>query len=99
VGVCFDTGSSSRAFVFLDVRTGTQNHYDASDPHYMGDYPLPYGIRIIIPSVGGGGISDSVVVFRGDGSARNGGSVILQSSFGEIRAVNVLASTGRVRIR
>jgi Tfp pilus assembly protein FimT len=99
VGVCIDTRTNpNRSFVFFDVATGTAYHNDASDPVYMGEYRVPKNIWDSIPSVANGGISDSVVVFRGDGSAKNGGTVILKNRYGRIRTISVLASTGRVKM-
>jgi prepilin-type N-terminal cleavage/methylation domain-containing protein len=87
---------STQACVFFDVPAGTQYHRDATDPLYLGTYKLPQGIKTIIPS--SGGITDSVVVFRGDGSAKNGGNIQVKSKRGSIKTINVLASTGRVRV-
>lgn len=104
VGVCFDTRTSpNRSFIFLDVPTGTAYHYDwNSDPIYMGEYRVPSGVWDSLPpppASGGIGITDSVVVFRGDGSAKNGGSIIVKNKYGAFRTVSVLASTGRVKVQ
>jgi prepilin-type N-terminal cleavage/methylation domain-containing protein len=99
VGVCIDTGTTTgtikaKAFLFIDA--STPYHYNTTDTVYMGNYIVPKNIQLTIPS--SGGISDSVVVFRGDGSAKNGGSIILKNRYGKTRTVNVLASTGRVKM-
>jgi len=100
VGVCVNTRvTPNQSFIFLDLPSGTPYHCDASDPVYMGSYQVPRNIRDSLPAVSAGGISDSVVVFRGDGSAKNGGSIILVNKYGRIRTVSVLASTGRVKVQ
>ena len=98
VGVCINRSTNpNTSFVFLD--RGTLNEYDAAnDAIYMGVYKMPSNIWDSIPSVANGGITDSVVVFRGDGSAKNGGSVIVKNKRGKIRTINILASTGRVKV-
>jgi type II secretion system protein H len=100
VGVCIDARSNpNRSFVFFDVASGTAYHCDATDPVYMGVYIAPSNIRDSIPPVAAGGIQDSVVVFRGDGSAKNGGNVIVVNRYGKTRTISVLASTGRVKLQ
>lgn len=87
------------SFIFLDVG-GTADQYDAgTDKIYMGIHSVPKGIWDSIPTVGNGGVTNNAVVFRGDGSAKTGGSVIVKNRFGKIRIVNVLASTGRVKVQ
>lgn len=98
-GVYIDTNhNNSKSLIFLDVSSGTLYHYDATDPVYTATYKAPQGIWDSIPSSGAGGITDSVVVFRGDGSAKNGGTVIVKNKRGRIRTISVLASTGRVKV-
>lgn len=101
VGVYVNTRvTPNQSFVFLDLPTGTLNHYDwNSDPVYMGTYTAPNGVHDSLPSVAAGGVQDSVVVFRGDGSAKNGGSIIVVNSLGTIRTISVLPSTGRVKVQ
>jgi len=99
VGVCIDTNhSKSRSWVFLDLSSGTLNHYDATDPTYMGTYTAPMGVWDSIPTLANNGISDSVVIFRGDGSAKNGGKIVVKNKRGQVRIISVLASTGRVKV-
>jgi prepilin-type N-terminal cleavage/methylation domain-containing protein len=84
-----------KAFIFFDTGTNPY-HYDAADAVYWGSYEVPKNIQISIP--GSGGVTDSTVVFRGDGSAKNGGAIVLTNRYGKTRTVNVLASTGRVKM-
>ncbi len=101
VGVYIDRRvTPNRSFVFLDLPAGILNHYDwNSDPMYMGQYNAPNGVVDSLPPVAAGGITDSVVVFRGDGSAKNGGSIIVKNSLGTIRTISVLPSTGRYKVQ
>jgi prepilin-type N-terminal cleavage/methylation domain-containing protein len=97
IGVCVDNRTiPHKSFIFFDDSTGMLYHYDATDPVYMGAYKLPKDILMIIPA--SGGITDSVVVFRGDGSAKNGGSIVLQNRYGKTRTIKILPSTGKIKI-
>jgi hypothetical protein len=64
----------------------------------MGIYTAPLTIWDSIPPTGVNGITDSVVVFRGDGSAKNGGKIFVKNKRGQMRIIEVLASTGRVKV-
>ena len=101
VGVYIDQSvTPNRSFVFFDVAAGTAYQYDAgTDPIYMGIYQVSMGIWDSIPPTSAGGITNNVVVFRGDGSAMNGGSIIVKNKYGATRTVSVLASTGRVKVQ
>jgi Tfp pilus assembly protein FimT len=98
VGVCINRSTNpNTSYVFLD--RGTLNQYDAAnDLIYNGVFIMPKNIYDSIPSVANGGITDSVVVFRGDGSAKNGGKVIVKNKRGKMRIISILASTGRVKM-
>jgi prepilin-type N-terminal cleavage/methylation domain-containing protein len=99
VGVYVGTSSMPNStLIFFDTGTGANAyHYQINDPVYAGIYKMPTKIWDSIPSTGG--IVNNVVVFRGDGSAKNGGSIILVNKYGGIRTVSVLASTGRVKVQ
>jgi type II secretory pathway pseudopilin PulG len=99
VGVYIDQSvTPNQSFIFFDVAGGTAYQYDAgTDPIYMGAYQVPRGISDSIPTTGG--ITNNCVVYRGDGSAKTGGSIILVNRYGRIRTVSVLASTGRIKIQ
>lgn len=103
-GVYFFPGTgSSESFakkevaIFFDVNSN--NRYDnGSDKIYLTPKSLPLGISLMIPSAESGGITDNVIVFRGDGSAKTGGAVVLSSSLGRRDSIHTLASTGRVKV-
>ena len=63
---------------------------------YMGDIKMPKNITLSI--AGTSPVINNVVVFRGDGSAKDGGSVQLTNRFLKTRTINVLPSTGRVKV-
>jgi prepilin-type N-terminal cleavage/methylation domain-containing protein len=97
VGVYFDLKSTPQtSFIFID-RGSLKDKYDVSDLIYLGNYKLPKDIRDSIPL--SGGIVDSAVVFRGDGSAKNGGSIIVKSKRNKIRTITIIPSTGRINIK
>jgi prepilin-type N-terminal cleavage/methylation domain-containing protein len=95
-GVYFDVGNK-RCLMFFDKSTPVNNQYDAgTDAIYGTVYTLPVGIVFEIP--GSGGLTNSSVVYRGDGSAKFGGDVYVKDDKGNKRTINVLASTGRVKV-
>jgi prepilin-type N-terminal cleavage/methylation domain-containing protein len=98
VGVYINT-STNTSLIFLDTNTATPYQYYSGDPVYMGTYQLPTAIWDSIPPTSAGGITNNVVVFRGDGSAKNGGSIIVKNKYGATRTVSVLASTGRAKVQ
>jgi type II secretion system protein H len=98
VGV-YINASANTSLVFFDTNTATPYQYYANDPTYTAVYTLPTNIWDSIPSTSAGGITNNVVVFRGDGSAKNGGAIIVKNKYGAIRTISVLASTGRVKVQ
>jgi type II secretory pathway pseudopilin PulG len=98
VGVYINT-SANTSLIFFDTVSATPYQYNASDPIYMGLYTMPTHIWDSIPPTAAGGITNNVVVFRGDGSAKNGGAIIVKNNYGAFRTVTVLASTGRVKVQ
>jgi prepilin-type N-terminal cleavage/methylation domain-containing protein len=97
-GVLYDTASKpQRAMIFFDK--GTNYVVDASDTtsKYFGTYTLPKSVKMSVPA--SQGVTNQIIVFRGDGSAKNGGAITLTNKFNKIRSVHVLASTGRIKIQ
>jgi prepilin-type N-terminal cleavage/methylation domain-containing protein len=88
------TGNGKEYVMFFDVN-GNNLYDEMTDKIYMGAYSLNSGITLSIPQVSG--ITDNVIVFRGDGSAKFGGSIILKNSKGLQDSIHVLASTGRIK--
>jgi len=93
------TGSSSsyakkEYAIFFDMNNNSV-YNSGVDNFYLGTRSLPPGITLTIPSTGG--ITDNVVVFRGDGSAKFGGSVVLVSAMGRRDSIHILPSTGRIK--
>lgn len=88
------SGNGKEYSMFFDVN-GNNLYDETIDEIYMGTYALTSGMTLSIPQVGG--ITDNVIVFRGDGSAKFGGSVILKNSSGLQDSIHVLASTGRIK--
>jgi prepilin-type N-terminal cleavage/methylation domain-containing protein len=94
VGVYIDRRTNpNKSFVFFD-NNPPNNKFDLGEPVYMGYFIPPKGIRDSIPPG-----SDSVVVFRGDGSAKNPATFIVKNRYDKIRTIGVLPSTGRVKIQ
>jgi prepilin-type N-terminal cleavage/methylation domain-containing protein len=97
-GVLFDTDSRpQRTMIFFD--RGTPYVVEAADTasKYMGVYAITPAVTMSVPA--SQGITNRIIVFRGDGSAKNGGSITLTNRYNKVRTVNVLASTGRIRIQ
>jgi prepilin-type N-terminal cleavage/methylation domain-containing protein len=97
-GVYFDTAASpQKTLIFYDRSGGTQYDYNSGiDDTYMGNYILPKGIKMALPA--GGGIVNKVIVFRGDGSSKSGGTIEFKDRYNQTKKVNVLASIGRVKV-
>ena len=96
-GVAVDV-NKQKTYVFFDtLNTYALTTTDTVDK-YAGIYIMPKGITMSIPT-GGSGIQNSCVVFRGDGSAKYGGSVQVTNKYNVIKTINVVASTGRVRVQ
>jgi prepilin-type N-terminal cleavage/methylation domain-containing protein len=97
-GVLFDTASRpQRVMIFFD--RGTSYAIDTTDTvnKYMGVNTVAKGISLRIPSTSG--ITDKIVVFRGDGSAKRGGNIQLVNRFNRVKTIRVQESTGRVKVQ
>jgi Tfp pilus assembly protein FimT len=95
-GVHLDT-AANRITVFFDDTLSRDYAYQAgSDEVYQTATELPSGISLAIPDTNM--IENEAVVFRGDGSAKYGGSVHIKDTHGRYRIVNVLPSTGRIKV-
>lgn len=97
-GVYFDLISSpQKTFIFYDNPAGTANVYNSgTDAITMGVNILPPRITLALPA--SGAIVNNVIIFRGNGSAKNGGTVVLKNRYDEKRNINVLPSTGRIKV-
>jgi len=95
-GVVIDV-TKQQAFVFFDASTPYQVNTTDTTNKYGGIYKMPRGDTLLIPS--SGGIQNNCVVFRGDGSAKYGGSVQVKNKYNNIRTITVEASTGRVKVQ
>jgi prepilin-type N-terminal cleavage/methylation domain-containing protein len=94
VGVYFDV-STNTSFIFFDLPPGNYQYDIGTETKYMGNYTVPRGIRDSIPT---NGLTNNAVVFRGDGSTKYNATVIVKNSHGKIRTINVLPSTGRIKV-
>ncbi len=98
-GVFFDTtATGSRIYIYSDS-SGTPYTISSGDTatKYLGTYIMPKNIKIVIPT--STGITNKSVVFRGDGSAKNGGDIQVTNKFNKTKTINVLAATGRVKVQ
>jgi Tfp pilus assembly protein FimT len=94
-GVSFDFISKpQKATVFYDT-AGTSYKYDQGSDPINGEYKLPQKFKI--EKSGNNSIINDAIVFRGDGSTKYGGSILLKSENYSC-TLNVLASTGRVKV-
>ena len=96
-GVYFDFSSTpQKVFTFTDDPTGAQDQYNAlTDKTLLAVLTIPINVQMTLPS--SGGITNSCIVFRGDGSAKYGGTVNVTNS-SNTKYINVLASTGRIKV-
>jgi Tfp pilus assembly protein FimT len=95
-GVFFDV-AEARSLVFYDNGSGSEYSFDpAGDEVFGNTYSLPSGITFSLPS--SNAFTNSAIVFRGDGSAKHGGSIEIKDADENTRLVDVLASTGRVKV-
>lgn len=78
--------------MFLDVGTDN-NKYDAGDAPYLKVEEVPKSITMSFVTAP----TDSVFIFRGDGSAKYSGAVSFTDGKDTV-FISVLASTGRIRV-
>lgn len=93
-GVYFDvTSVPNRIVVFLDTHSPDAHAYDGGkDRQHLAPYVLPEGVELSVPDP-----NPAAIVFRGDGSACiSGRAVVKSAAFSD--TVDVLASTGRIRV-
>jgi len=92
------TPNTSQTFIDNYPVGNPNSRFDPSGDATLNDrISLPTGARFFIP--GSGGIADSVVLFRGNRSAKKFGTLGLTNSRNDTMRVNVLASTGRIRVQ
>jgi prepilin-type N-terminal cleavage/methylation domain-containing protein len=94
--VLFDF-NGQRSFIFFN--NNVSYAVDAADTvnKYGGEYMMPKGITLGLP--GANPVVNNIVVFRGDGSAKNGGSVQVTNNLNKKRTIHVLPSTGRIKVQ
>lgn len=93
-GVYFDTDSDpARLVPFLDTHSPSGHAYDPGrDKSFQAPYAVPDGVEIAVPDP-----NPASIIFRGDGSAWVSGKLLVRSGrFTD--TVDVLASTGRIRV-
>lgn len=89
-GVHFDPSADPpRSFMFFDK--DNTNGYSAADRRYLGTEELPEGVTMTVNNM-----LNNAIVYRGDGSARHGGSITLSDGHAG-KTIDVLAATGRIR--
>jgi hypothetical protein len=97
-GVHFDTSSTpQRLQVFLDTGNPERDgvYTEGSDQNFGAAYVLPPTIKFTISGTG----TSRDIVYRGDGSAKiNGMIIMVKTSRNKIKTVTVLPSTGRTKI-
>jgi prepilin-type N-terminal cleavage/methylation domain-containing protein len=96
-GVVF---KDSVLIIFPDsASAGTPYRVDVSDTasKYLGLYKLPK--NIFVRSLASDTISYNCIVFRGDGSAKYGGTVYVVNKYNKTKNINVLATTGRIKVQ
>lgn len=86
VGVFYDNGNLSNVNRFVQ----------GQDEFYIHFVNLSTGTSLALPV--SNAVTDSCIVFRGDGSAKNGGSILIKDVKNRAWEINVLASTGRIKI-
>jgi len=94
-GVYFDM-TNHKSLVFFDDGPTTRYQYSSTeDRTYSSAVALPPGFTFVATSTP---LTNNCIVFRGDGSAKAGGSIRIRDPSGRIREISVLASTGRVKV-
>jgi prepilin-type N-terminal cleavage/methylation domain-containing protein len=95
-GVFFS--DSIDAYIFPDSASGTPYQINAKDTAniYLGRYKLPKNIYLCSLSTS---ITNRCVVFRGDGSAKYGGNIYVLNRYNKKWTINVLATTGRIKVQ
>lgn len=96
-GVYVDT-AAGRSLAFFDNGASSRYVYDAAEdaPYGGTGAELPPGIHVSFTPSGGAAVN--AIVFRGDGSAKYGGSFEVRSAGGKRLVVRVLGVTGEVRV-
>ena len=90
-GVYFDAGN--RRYTYFKEKSGNEQ-YDAGTDSLISQITLDRDVNY-----GGNSFANTTVVFRTDGSASTSGDMqILPASGGFTYNINVLASTGRVKL-
>jgi type II secretory pathway pseudopilin PulG len=90
----------SLCMIFPDsLSAGTAYSADAQEiaNKYLGSFKLPK--NIFVYSLTTNPITNSCIVFRGDGSAKNGGSVYVVNRYNKKRTISVLATTGKIKVQ
>jgi prepilin-type N-terminal cleavage/methylation domain-containing protein len=93
--VCDTNADTPKTAIFFD-RNGDNKYTAGSDSLYSAPYYLPRGTKLTVSD-----ITDSVIIFRGDGSAKNTGAAsavitVLNKAGTKTRTITVRKNTGRI---
>jgi Tfp pilus assembly protein FimT len=95
-GVYFDTLTKpQQTRIFFD--NNQSKMYEGSDITYQRPLDLPTSVRIQTISISCSGSSRKEILFRGDGSALCSGEISISNGI-RTDKINVLASTGRIKL-
>jgi Tfp pilus assembly protein FimT len=85
--------------MILPDTSGTPYVVTAQDSNtkYLGIYKLPK--KIFVYSLAADPITNNFIVFRGDGSAKYGGSVYVVNRYNKTRTISVRATTGKIKVQ
>ncbi len=93
-GVYFKTSSPSYSAIFFDTAmVGSYDYNMGQDPLYQAALEIPPGLNVSLSIPGG----KDEVIFRGDGSSNTNANIIISNGFMS-DTINILASTGRIKI-
>ncbi|MBD3346012.1 MAG: hypothetical protein GF401_13195 [Chitinivibrionales bacterium] len=92
-GVYFNT-SDQKMLIFFD--DNENNHYDSgADRIYKDNYSLDKSTKFILTSV-----PNDVVIFRGDGSAKNGATIQAKDTkYNQTKTITVVKQSGKIQIQ
>jgi prepilin-type N-terminal cleavage/methylation domain-containing protein len=93
---------SMNAYIFPDnAAGGTDYQVDAGDTAsiYLGRFKLPNRIYVCSLYIALPSLHERCIVFRGDGSAKYGGNIYISNRYKKLKTINVLATTGRIKVQ
>jgi len=99
-GVYFDMVSTTHSsLLFFDNGSGSDYRYATGDGLYVAAQKLPKGISFQSYTSSHPDPNARAIVFRGDGSAKYNATIVIKNSYGKTKTIDVLASTGRIRMQ